>query len=203
MASPGRSWIVLFWMGRKWIVLLQLLPFSSPHSERPTPVLMGLSKYWDGLLSILCGIGRCGPSWRPLTPPRSKEHLSSEVLQNPFRLIPLLLNDTVTPIKHLWDLEELNESFQVMQPVLSTWDWNPGLLHYVLTTCVCTSVGRDIVNAGRMSKNMSPLAEQQVKKWAKKNRNSISWLWIPGSIMQSEWARLGHPYFWTGQFLHM
>lgn len=39
MASPGRSWIVLFWMGRKLIVLLQLLPFSSPHRERPALVL--------------------------------------------------------------------------------------------------------------------------------------------------------------------
>ena len=29
-------------------MLLQLLPFSSPHRERPALVLMGLPKYWDG-----------------------------------------------------------------------------------------------------------------------------------------------------------
>lgn len=102
-----------------------------------------------------------------------------------------------------WDLEGLKESFQVTQPILFTWDWNSGLLHYVLTTHVCISVGRNIFNAGRISKNMSSLAEQQVKKWAKKNINSISKLWIPGSIIQPEWARLDHSYFWAGQFPHM
>lgn len=29
-------------------MLLQLLPFPSPHRERPALVLMGLPKYWGG-----------------------------------------------------------------------------------------------------------------------------------------------------------
>lgn len=171
MASPGRSWIVLFWMGRKWIVLLQLLPFSSPHRERPTLVLMGFSKYWDGLLSVLCGIRRCGSSWRTLTPPRSKEHLSYEALQSSFRPIPLLLNEEPEILKDWTSLSRsCSQFFPPRTEILC-------LLHYVLTTHVCTSVGRNIFNAGRISKNISSLAEQQVKKWAKKNRNSINRLW--------------------------
>lgn len=61
-ASPGRNAIVLFWMRRKLIVLLQLLLFSSPHGERPAFVLMASNVGW-ACFSILCGTGRHESSW--------------------------------------------------------------------------------------------------------------------------------------------
>lgn len=58
MASLGRSSIVLLSTGRKLIVLLQLLPFCSPHRERPAFVLLGLLTCCSRRFSILCGIRR-------------------------------------------------------------------------------------------------------------------------------------------------
>lgn len=122
MASPGRSSIVLFWRGRKLIVLLQLLPFSSPHRERPALVLMGLPKYWDGAALHLVWDWKM---WiqRQLIPPGIKIQA--------FRL----------------------------------------LIPSCLLTYVCTSVRKNIFNAAGISKNISLVAELQVKN--KQGRTEI------------------------------
>lgn len=150
MASPGRSWIVLFWTGRKRIVLLQLRPFSSPHRERPILVLMGLPKSWDRPALPLVWDRK---TWIQLeTVDTAKKQGTSELrgTSEPIRTHPFAAKWGT------WGLKGLNESLHTKQPVLSTWDRTPGLLapipHYLFTTCICTSIGRNTFNAGRMSK---------------------------------------------------
>lgn len=84
-SSLGRSSIVLLSTGRKLIVLLQLLPFCSPHRERPAFVLLGLLTCCSRRFSILCGIGR----WVQLDIVMGCQ--ISETFEIQFGSIPLLL----------------------------------------------------------------------------------------------------------------
>lgn len=148
MASPGRSWIVLFWMGRKLIVLLQLLPFSSPHRGRPALVLMASPNPGMGLTPSCVGledVDQFGDSWclHESRKVRTARHFRANSEQSP------CCSNEETEI-----LKDFNDSFRALKPgiflrgtkIQAFWLLIPP---YLFTTCVCTWVGSNIFNADR------------------------------------------------------
>lgn len=183
MVSPGSSSIVLFWMRRKLIVLLQLLRFSSPHRERPALVLMGLPKCWDGPAPHLVWDWK---TWIQLEIVDAAKSQGASRLQGASALV--IQTDPLAAKWGNWDLEGLvtlsrscSQFFLPGTKILAFWLHIP---HYLFTTCVCTSVARNILNVGRMSKNISSVAELLVKKCARKSRNSTSRLF---SLSEQGW----------------